>query len=213
MKKIIRFLLLLVLVAPLGVKAQFEQMKDSVVQLYGLVMTADSLKGIPAVSIMVVGRHQGTMSNDQGVFSIALLKGDTIEFTSVGYKPKRVGIPRNIEGNSYSVLQLMAVDTQYLGATVIRPRPTREQFERDFVNVRIPDDAYEIARKNTDADTRRSLMRSTPRDAREVTNYTLRQNAQRFSYAGQLPPQNIFNPTAWAEFINAWKRGDFKNKN
>jgi hypothetical protein len=23
---------------------------------------------------------------------------------------------------------------------------------------------------------------------------------------------NIFNPAAWSEFIQAWKRGDFKNK-
>jgi len=29
---------------------------------------------------------------------------------------------------------------------------------------------------------------------------------------GQVPPQNIFNPIAWAEFIQAWKRGDFKRK-
>ena len=27
----------------------------------------------------------------------------------------------------------------------------------------------------------------------------------------KLPPQNIFNPFAWAEFIKAWKRGDFKS--
>jgi hypothetical protein len=24
---------------------------------------------------------------------------------------------------------------------------------------------------------------------------------------------NIFNPAAWSEFIQAWKRGDFKRKN
>jgi len=27
-----------------------------------------------------------------------------------------------------------------------------------------------------------------------------------------VPPMNIFNPAAWSEFIQAWKRGDFKNK-
>ena len=31
-------------------------------------------------------------------------------------------------------------------------------------------------------------------------------------YAGQIPPMNIFNPFAWAEFVKAWKRGDFKKK-
>ena len=37
--------------------------------------------------------------------------------------------------------------------------------------------------------------------------------ANRAVYQGQTPPMNIFNPAAWADFIQAWKRGDFKNKN
>src|SRR5437868_5295227 len=131
-----RLLLLLLLASVLTYKsqAQFEHIKDSVVQLYGLVMTADSLRGIPAVSIVVKRDGRGTITNDQGVFSIVVLKGDKVEFTSIGYKPKLVEIPKNLEGNQFSVLQLMVQDTQYLPITVIRPRPTREQFERDFVN-------------------------------------------------------------------------------
>jgi hypothetical protein len=41
----------------------------------------------------------------------------------------------------------------------------------------------------------------------------MRATAQKYTYQGQVPPQNIFNPMAWAEFIQAWKRGDFKKKN
>lgn len=213
MKKIIRVLLFTILLAPLGLKAQFEHIKDSVVQLYGVVMTADSLRAIQSVSIFVKGRNQGTISNSQGVFSIAVLKGDQIEFSSIGYKPKTIEIPRDLVGNQYNVIQLLVQDTQYLPATIIRPRPTREQFERDFVNIKMPDDDYEIARKNTDESKRRALMRTLPRDGQEAAAASLRQNAQRYSYIGQMPPQNIFNPAAWAEFIQAWKRGDFKNKN
>lgn len=213
MKKSIRFLLFMMVLVPLEVKAQFEQLKDSVVQLYGVVMTADSLQGIPAVSIAVVGRRQGTFSNEQGVFSIAVLKGDKIEFTSVGYQPKTIEIPRDLQGNQHNIFQLLVQDTQYLPVTVIKPRPTREQFERDFINVQIPDDNYEIARKNTDESKRRVLMRGLPRDAQEAVNYSMRQSAQRYSYVGQIPPQNIFNPAAWADFIQAWKRGDFKKDN
>jgi hypothetical protein len=79
--------------------------------------------------------------------------------------------------------------------------------------MQMPDDNYEIARKNNDAGTRRALMRTLPRDAGEAVNASMRQSSQRASYAGQLPPQNIFNPAAWYEFIQAWKRGDFKNNN
>jgi hypothetical protein len=209
MKKIVLYILLLS--APFAVHAQFDKLKDSVVQLYGVIMTADSLKGIPMVSVVVKGRNQGTYSSDQGVFSIVVLKGDVIEFSSVGYKTYTLSVPDTFRGNQYSVVQLMVTDAKYLPATVIRARPTREQFERDFVNTRVPEDDLEIARQNNDAAKRRVLSRSLPANAGEAAATYLRQNAARYYYQGQAPPQNIFNPVAWADFINAWKRGDFRN--
>lgn len=212
MKRVIPGLVLLIILMPFTSLAQFEKLKDSVVQLYGVVMTADSLEGIPAVSIMIKGQNRGTFSNDEGVFSIVVMKGDQVEFTSIGYKPKLITIPRDIQGNQYSMIQLMITDTQYLPATIIRPRPTKEQFERDFVNTDIPADQYEIARQNTEESKRRILEQSLPRDGREASNYNLRNVAARQYYMGQAPPQNLFNPFAWNEFIQAWKRGDFKRK-
>lgn len=206
-----RILLFILMFAPFLANAQFEKFKDSVVQIYGIVMTADSLEGIPAVTVYLKGQNRGTITNDQGVFSIVAYKGDTIEFTSIGYKPKTVVIPADLEGNYHSMIQLMITDAQMLAATIIRPRPTREQFERDFVNLEFPDDALEIARKNTDETRRRILSRGLPSDGTEATNQYLRQSSRKASYIGQAPPQNIFNPFAWNEFIKAWKRGDFKN--
>lgn len=212
MKKNLQYILFLLFLIPVVTKAQFETYKDSVVQLYGVVMSADSLKALPSVSIMVKGRNQGTISSEQGVFSIPILRGDVVEFTSVGYKPKLVTIPKNLEGNQQSMIQLMVEDTIYLPATIIKKRPTREEFERDFVTTKVPADDQEIARQNLSEKNLRALMAAYPRDGREATNYYLKQNAQKYYSAGQLPPQNIFNPLAWAEFIKAWKRGDFKNK-
>lgn len=197
---------------PSTAKAQFETVRDSVVQLFGIVMTSDSLIGIPAVSVTIKGQNRGTITNNQGVFSIVVLKGDVIDFTHVSYKPKEITIPRNLEGNQYSVVQLMVADTIYLPATIIRPRPTPQQFARDFVNSKVNDDDIEVARKNTDAAKRRVLMRTVPGDGAEATQIQFRNLANRASYNGQVPPMNIFNPAAWAEFIEAWKRGDFKNK-
>lgn len=208
-------LLLIFAVSCIVVKsqAQFETVKDSVVQLFGIVMTADSLKGIEAVSITIRGSHRGTITNSQGVFSIVVLKGDVIDFTHVQYKPKTVTVPKNLEGNQYSVVQLMVEDTVYLPATIIRPRPSPEQFARDFVNTKVPDDDIEIARQNNSAAKRRVLMQSTPGDGGEATSIQMRNIATKATYQGQTPPMNIFNPAAWSEFIQAWKRGDFKNKN
>jgi len=213
MKRRLLLLFFLAIAIPFASMAQFEKLKDSLVELYGVVMTADSLKAIPAVTVMVKGENRGTMTNEKGVFSIVVSKGDRVEFTSIGYKPKVAEIPRDLVGNHFSLIQLLVTDTVFLPATIIRPRPTKEQFERDFVNVNIPDDDIEVARKNTDENKRRILARTIPRDGRENSGMFLRNNAQRYYYNGQAPPQNIFNPAAWAEFIQAWKRGDFKNQN
>jgi hypothetical protein len=186
--------------------------RDSIVQLFGVIMTADSLRGIPSASVIVEGKGRGTITTGDGVFSIAVMKGDHITFSSVGYKNNTITIPTSLLENQYSVIQLLISDTAYLPATILKPRPTKEQFERDFLNNRMPDDAYEVARKNTDEAQRRILLNSLPADGREAVNYQLKQQTNKYYYAGQVPPMNIMNPAAWADFISAWKRGDFKRK-
>ncbi|OYU55580.1 MAG: hypothetical protein CFE25_11755 [Chitinophagaceae bacterium BSSC1] len=217
MKKLLPFftlLLLTLLVAHVQAQETTEgnPYRDSVVQFNGVVMTADSLRGIASASIIVEGKGRGTITSPDGVFSIAVLKGDKITFSCIGFKNYTISIPKNLNGNQYTWIQLLVTDTVYLPATILKPRPTREQFERDFVNNRIPDDAYEIARKNVDESQRRVLLSSLPADGREAINYQMRQQANKYYYNGQVPPMNILNPAAWADFIKAWKRGDFKSK-
>lgn len=212
MNKFLRYIIIFICLSPVAAKAQFESFKDSVVQLYGVVMTSDSLIGIPSVSVMVKGQNRGTITNDKGVFSIVVLKGDHVQFSSVGFKSIDVSIPANLEGNMHSVIQLMTTDTIFLPATIIKPRPTRAQFERDFLNTHVPDDEITIARNNNNEATRRMLMATLPSDGREAGNQYLRQSANKLTYAGQAAPQNLFNPFAWNEFIKAWKRGDYKKK-
>lgn len=204
--------ILAILISSTPLFAQNDAGKDSLVQLYGVVMTADSLRGLPGVTIKLKNQNRGTYTNYQGVFSIVVTKGDEIEFTYVGYKPKMVSIPPNLESNRYSIIQLMVMDTVYLPATIIKPRPRREQFERDFVNTPVPDDQLEIARQNAKTAQSRLLQQSLPKDGSEASNYTLRNIARSTYYSGQVQPQAIFSPLAWAEFIRAWKRGDFKKK-
>ena len=213
MKKLLLFVVLLAATLVSNkVLAQDNPYRDSVVQFNGVVMTADSLRGIASASIIVEGKGRGTITSPDGVFSIAVLKGDKITFSCIGFKNFTLKIPENLTSNQYTWIQLLVTDTVYLPATILKPRPSKEQFERDFVNNRIPDDMYEIARKNTDESQRRILIASLPADGREAVNFQMRQQANKYYYNGQTPPMNILNPAAWADFIKAWKRGDFKSK-
>ncbi|QJB33248.1 carboxypeptidase-like regulatory domain-containing protein [Chitinophaga oryzae] len=205
-------LILVFLLSPFLLKAQIADFRDSVIQISGITMTADSLRAVPAVSVIVRGQGRGTISNAAGVFSIVVFKGDTLTFSAVGFKKKDYKIPTTLKGNNFSLIQLMVEDTTYLPVTIIKPYLSRQEFERAFATMDIPDDAYEIARKNTENARLRAMTRYTPIDGAEGTSMYLNKQAQSLYYAGQPPPQNIFNPLAWAQFIQAWKRGDYKRK-
>ncbi len=186
--------------------------KVSLVQFSGLVMTSDSLMGIPYMNIIIKNTHKGTMSNYEGFFSFVAQAGDTVLFSAVGYKRKEFIIPDTLKNDKYSIIQLMITDTIHLPVTIIYPWPTRDQFKEAFLNADVPDDDLERARKNLDREKLKELGEAMDMDADENLDYVMRQHARKFYSYGQYPTYNIFNPLAWAEFIKAWQRGDFKKK-
>jgi len=182
------------------------------VELTGVVMSADSLRYLPFVSVNLPSKRIGTTTSEQGVFTMIAEKGDTLEFTSVGYRKKRFIIPANLSSSRYSIIQLMAQDTFFLSPTIIRPRISKEEFDKAFKTMHIPDDKLETARKNTEYQTMRLLAAIMPRDGRENQHFYQNMQTQKNYWAGQQPPMTIFSPLAWMEFFKAWKRGDFKRK-
>ena len=182
------------------------------IELTGVLMTADSLRFIPYATVSINNKDKGTTASQQGVFSMICEKGDTVDFTSVGYRKKRYIIPSTLVGNRFSIIQLMTQDTFYLPETIIRPYPSKEQFDYAFKYTDIPDDIYEIARKNTEKNALRAVAENLARDGGE--NQGAYQNIMRLrtNWEGQQAPQYIFSPLAWADFIKAWKRGDFRKK-
>ncbi len=205
----ITFIIIIVSAAS-PVKAQ--KAFENIVQINGVTMTADSLRAVPGAIILVKSKNRGVAASERGVFSIVVYKGDTLQFSALGFRTKEYVVPADVESQHLSMIQLMVQDTFYLPETIIRPFPSKEQFNYAFKYERIPDDQYEIARKNTDALTLRALSYLLPKDGRE--NQAAYQNIQKQQavYYGQLQPMNIFNPLAWAEFYEAWKRGDFRKK-
>ncbi len=175
-------------------------------------MSADSLRYLPFVNVSIPSRNSGTVSTDKGLFTLIVEKGDTLEFSSIGYRKKTYVIPKELSSNRYSIIQLMTQDTFYLANTIIRPQLTKEEFEKAFKTWDIPDDKFESARKNTEYQVMRMMIATLPKDGRESQHNYQNMQAQKNYWAGQQPPMTIFSPLAWMEFIKAWKRGDFRRK-
>lgn len=210
MQERFKVLTLLLLACIILNAAQAQEPEENIVQINGVTMTADSLRAVPGTVVMLKNDYRGTVSNDWGVFSIVAHKGDTLVFSNLGFRRKEYIIPEDIVGHYFSMVQLMTQDTFYLQESIIRPFPTREQFNYAFKYWDIPDDRYERARKNTEALMLRAMAYSLPKDGAESQGEYQNIKAQEAVYYGQRPPSNIFNPMAWGEFYEAWKRGDFK---
>ncbi|RYE24512.1 MAG: carboxypeptidase-like regulatory domain-containing protein [Sphingobacteriales bacterium] len=194
-------------------KAFAQDPYENIIQINGVTMTADSLRAVPGVTVLVLSKDRGVESSGKGVFSIVVYKGDTLQFSALGFRNKQYVVPKDLKGHYFSLIQLMVQDTFYLPETIIRPVPSREQFDYAFKHWSVPDDQLELARRNTNALTLRALAYTMPRDGRENQAAYQNQQAVLSTYYGQQKPMNIFNPLAWAEFYEAWKRGDYRKKN
>jgi hypothetical protein len=202
--------LLLLLFLPSLLKAQDND--ANLVQFSGITITTDSLNAVAMVKITIKNTKRGTTSDMLGYFSFVAHKSDTILFNALGYKPASFIIPDTITKSRYSLIQLLTGDTLTLSAAYIFPWPTLEDFKYAFLNTKAPDDDLERARKNLDPDEIMFRIQSYPMDARENYNNYIENQTSKLYYFGQQQPFNIFNPFAWAQFIKAWKDGEFKRK-
>ncbi len=206
-------LALLLSLLPLAIHTVFAQEGDPrIVQINGVALTADSLRGVAGATVAVRSQYRGVYASELGVFSIVCYKGDTLELSAVGFRTKTYVVPAGIKGQYFSMIQLMVQDTFYLPETIVRPLPTKEEFDWAFQHWRVPDDKYEVARRNTDALTLRAIAYTMPRDGRENQAVYQQSMARSAIYYGQIQPMNITNPLSWAEFFEAWKRGDYRRK-
>jgi hypothetical protein len=168
--------------------------------------------GVPFAHITILSQGRVATAGPDGYFSFAATEGDTLYFTSVGFKPSVYIIPSNLATNKYSVIQLMTRSEIYLRPTFIFPWGDREGFRQAFLDLNLPDDDLERARKNMERERLAELGERLEQDGQEAAqNYMRTASANKYYYK-QAPAQNFLNPLAWAEFIRAWKNGDFKKK-
>jgi hypothetical protein len=181
-----------------------------VIQFSGLVVTGDSLAPVPYSTIWIKNTRRGTITDFFGFFSITVNELDTLRFTAVGFKDFQYVVPDTLSQSRYSAVQVMTRDTIYLAETLIYPWPTREQFRHAFIHTEIPDDDYDRAMRNLARAEMKERLRHFPNTPNMNFRDVMNQTSDRMYYAGQAPPQRIFDPFAWGKFFQAWREGRFK---
>lgn len=191
-----------------------QQMLDSgLIQFSGILLTSDSLIPIPFANVFVKGKPYGTYSNGEGYFSFVARKGDTVMFNHVEFEKSSFVIPDTLADHKYSIVKLLTQDTLYYPGVFVVAMPNRMLFDRMFATMDVPNDDLQRAKDNLEREAMKDQASNLEgSDASAAYKNITRMYAQKSYYAGQLPPMNIFNPFSWAQFIEAWKRGDYKRK-
>ncbi len=194
--------------------SQNENEKVQVVEFSGKVVYDDNGEPtpLPYTNVSVKGTNRGTFTEFDGFFSLIALPGETVVFSRIGYKTIEKQIPEKLVSDRYTWIQIMSEDIYTLSEAVIMPWPSAEHFKQEFFAIDISNELRENAYANLADEKLREIRYSIPVDGRETTSLVIRQQANDYVYTGQLRPQNIFNPLAWKNFVDAWKRGDFKSK-
>jgi hypothetical protein len=206
-KTVFSFLLFILALANLN-QGSAQDTKDGLLQFSGIIVTGDSLKPVPYANILIKNTHRGTTSDFFGYFSFVAQPGDTILFSHVGFRRNRFIIPDSLSTNRYSLIQVLITDTVLLSETFIYPWPTKEQFKMAFMNLNIPDDDLERARKNLQLMEMHERFKNMEMDGSQNFKNFMQEQTSRLYYAGQYPPTNLLNPIAWSNFIEAWKNGE-----
>jgi len=189
------------------------QTDERKILLTGVVVTGENLTPLPYTNIIIINENTGTTTNEKGYFSFKANKNDTIIFSSVGFKDGRYVIPENLTGSHYSIVQIMTNDTVYLRETIIYPWKTYEEFGKELVTMHPPPTDNERAKNNLEQAQLYERYTNIYMDGEANYKYQQQLYSEKAYFGGQVPPFEIFNAFAWIEFVNSWKRGDYKKKN
>ncbi len=186
-------------------------LKNTYIQLSGVVVDGDSLLGVPFVSVYK-GTKPVTITDYYGFFTLVVQPGDEVNFKSLSHKNATYKLEDTLSLKHYFIIQRLVKDTQMLAQIDVYPWPSKEDFKKSFLNLNLSETDYDRAYKNLDKEQLSYGERNLRMDAQANYKYAMQQYLTKVYTAGQYPTISLLNPIAWAQFIDAWRKGKFKKK-
>jgi hypothetical protein len=195
-----------------GQNADLESRQRKIFHLSGNTLT-NNLDVIPYVHIILQNKNLATASDLYGYFNFPAEVNDTLIFTAIGYEMKTI-VVKDTFSVEYPYLEIfLEGDTIQLQELVIRPwQGNYERFKQAVIEYDPPETDLDRAYKNLAIMDLHTLLYNSPATPSIAFKNSMQMYNDKLYWAGQLPPVNITNPLAWAQFFKALKNGDLKQK-
>lgn len=166
--------LLLGLLAASGVRAQ-DTTRTRIWQLSGMVVEHSTHDPVPYAAVKVYHSRRSIMTNNEGFYSIPVMKGDTIVIAALGYRTSFLIVENylneylgNKESDYLYTINYLEEDSIQLAAVTIYPYNTPEALRTAMIeaNTLMPlEEKY--ARQNLDPKLLDELVKTMPVDGSE----------------------------------------------
>ena len=185
---------------------------ERIIQVSGLVMTADSSDVIRGMNIFNPYNGRGTYSDIKGWFSWPFLAGDTILFSAIGFKNRQIIIPEDAP-EQYTLIMAMEEEVVNLPDVEITPFPTEEIFKEAILAMNLNEDQENVLRSFEPALVQ-EMVRTMPIGGSPALNYRYMMNLQFDNLQQRTGPRAnpLLNPFAWASFIKSLKKKKKKKR-
>ena len=192
-----------------SVFSQDKNQTNKLVQFSGIITDADSNMVVPYVTITnLSNKGQKYAANYQGFFSFVVNPGDTVVFSAVGFTSKTLALPKIIADNKYTAMIQIKSEVVYLQTVRVNPWATIEEFNKDFLSLKVADDDMAIAKKNLSRTSINGMKLTLGRDAGEISNANYRYNFDRMMNVNMRQTNPLLNPFAWGKLMQEIFNGD-----
>ncbi|WP_257667380.1 hypothetical protein [Parapedobacter tibetensis] len=210
--RMIRYILVVLFAMGVAMPSMAQQQK--LVQFSGVIHNADTNVVVPYVTVKNRSFNDQTFTaNHQGYFSFVVHEGDTISFSSVGYLPTRIIIPK-VQDDKYTAMIKLTAEIKELPMVTPYPWASIDEFNMAFMSLEIADDDIIVAKKNLSPESLAALSRVTPRSAEEIQSFNAMQNHIGLTNkaVNQRMANPLLSPFAWGNLIRQITEGN-KSRN
>jgi hypothetical protein len=208
LKRIVLILLLTSSITPAILSQQ--RIPERFIQVDGIIYDT-YLNPVANVNIYSTRLRMASASKENGIYSIISVPGDTIVFSTIGFRRLMLPVPEENSGTHYHKDIYLEYDTIAINDVLVLPWGSYAEFKQAVLDADVHDAEIENMTDNLIL-IQKQLINDMGISPDAAYRHMTRQMADAAYIRGQSPANNLLNPFAWAKFFQGLRSGLLRNE-